>query len=283
MRLLLTCLGAVLALWAPLAAQADTPAGEAPLHLGVVPYLSARALVQLYHPLQEHLERELQRPVRLVTATDYATFLDKTTRQQYDVVATSPALARLAQRDAGWQPLARPVEPMQLLLVVREDSPVRELAQLRGQPIAGADPLSTLTLAGQRALAVRGLAGADLRLRATGSHANALAVLQQGGAAAALTTVTALRQVGPALARGLRVLAPLDSTTPLLFMAAPSLPAAQTEAVRQALLAFPTSGPAGQRFVADLHFGGLVPVSAADMDRLEPLLSNLRAVLENWR
>ncbi|NML18002.1 phosphate/phosphite/phosphonate ABC transporter substrate-binding protein [Azohydromonas caseinilytica] len=259
-------------------------AGERPLTLGVVPYLSARAIVQLYRPLEDQLERNLQRPVRLVTAPDYFTFLDKTAKREYDLIATSPAFGRLAQLDTGYVPLLRPVNSLEVLLVTLSDSRIQELPQLRGQTVATTDALATLTLAGQRGLKDKGLVpGRDVTVRPTNSHANSLAAMQRGDAVAAITSATALKQLGQAAGAPVRVLAQLGVTTPLLYLVSPALSNGEVETLRRTMMEFANGTDAGRKFVNELGHGGLAPVSPKDMASLDPLVSDLRAQLESTR
>jgi phosphonate transport system substrate-binding protein len=259
-------------------------AGERPLTLGVVPYLTARAIVQLYRPLQERLERTLQRPVRLVTASDYITFLDKTAKREYDLVATSPAFGRMAQLETGYVPLVRPVHSLEVLLVTPKEGPLRDLDALRGQTIASTDLLATLTLAGQRALRERGLVpGRDVTLRSTNSHANSLAALERGDAVAAISSATALRQLSPSVVGAVRIVTVLSTTTPLLYLASPALAPAEVALVRRTMLEFANHTERGRQFVDDLGHGGLAPISAHDMASLDPLVGDLKVQLENMR
>lgn len=276
--LLMFVMGFVLAL-----APAARAAGERPLTVGVVPYLSARTLVQLYKPLQEHLERSLQRPVRLVTAPDYLTFLDKTAKREYDLIATSPAFGRMAQNESGYVPLLRPQNSLEVLLVTLKESSLQDVSGLRGQTIATTDPLATLTLAGVRALRERGLVpGRDVTVRPTNSHANSLAAMRRGDAVAAISSSTALRQIGAAAAP-VRTLAVLSTTTPLLYLTSPSLRAPEVETLRRLMVEFANGTEAGRHFMEELGHGTLMPVSARDMASLDPYVDDLKAQLETLR
>lgn len=276
--LLMFVMGFVLAL-----APAARAAGERPLTVGVVPYLSARTLVQLYKPLQEHLERSLQRPVRLVTAPDYLTFLDKTAKREYDLIATSPAFGRMAQNETGYVPLLRPQNSLEVLLVTLKESSLQDVSGLRGQTIATTDPLATLTLAGVRALRERGLVpGRDVTVRPTNSHANSLAAMRRGDAVAAISSSTALRQIGAAAAP-VRTLAVLSTTTPLLYLTSPALRAPEVETLRRLMVEFANGTEAGRHFMEELGHGTLVAVSARDMASLDPYVDDLKAQLETLR
>ncbi|MDP1683271.1 MAG: phosphate ABC transporter substrate-binding protein, partial [Burkholderiales bacterium] len=49
-------------------------APDTAIRVGVVPTLSAKALMTSYQPLRVYLERELQRPVEMVSSPDFRRF-----------------------------------------------------------------------------------------------------------------------------------------------------------------------------------------------------------------
>ena len=59
-----------------LCARAQAPT----LELALLPSLSTRNLFEVYRPLRDYLAREMNRPVRLVTAKDYRTLILRTRR-----------------------------------------------------------------------------------------------------------------------------------------------------------------------------------------------------------
>ena len=79
------------------AAGAGVPKSGPVLVMGVVPYLSARKLAELYEPLRQHLALSLDQPVVLESAPTYADFLARSATGRYDLMATSPYFGRLAQ------------------------------------------------------------------------------------------------------------------------------------------------------------------------------------------
>ena len=94
-------LGAVLAQGPVRAASGASGTNGAPsgpvLVMGVVPYLSARKLAELYEPLRLHLALSLGQPVVLESAPTYVDFLTRSATGRYDLMATSPYFGRLAQ------------------------------------------------------------------------------------------------------------------------------------------------------------------------------------------
>ncbi|WP_185970110.1 phosphate/phosphite/phosphonate ABC transporter substrate-binding protein [Tepidimonas alkaliphilus] len=255
-------------------------AASRPWTLGVVPYLSARRLVELYEPLRAWLEREAARPVRLETAPSYHAYHERCAGAAYDWIATSPGLGRLAEQEQGYVPLARPLTDLEPLLVVPRGSPLREVAELRGQVVTTSDPLATLTLVARRFFSEAGLPpGAALDLRPMGTHANALAVLLRGEAAAAVISVTALKQIGGEQAERIRVLVRLPPTPPLLYMAHRRLGQAELERWQRALLRFGNETVEGLEAMRRLGHDGLRAVTRTDLAALDPIAADLKRLL----
>ncbi|MBI4740857.1 MAG: phosphate/phosphite/phosphonate ABC transporter substrate-binding protein [Betaproteobacteria bacterium] len=250
------------------------------LVLGVVPYLSARKLAELYEPLRAHLSSELSRPVVMESASDYTAYLARTGAGEYDIIATSPYFGRLAQREQGYVVLGRPLTDLEPLLVTRASGGPSDLAGLRGQVVTTSDRLANLTLAAHRHLFAHGLKpGVDLTIRPMGSHANSLAALEKGESAAAVVSVTALKQVGGNWSERVRVLARIAPTTPLFYLAHRRLGDAEIVRIRKLMFAFANETQEGRRFMDTLGHGGLKAVSEADMRALDPFVADLKTLL----
>jgi phosphonate transport system substrate-binding protein len=176
-------LAAVL-LGTPAHAQARSEAAVAtPLVFGVFPYVSPRALAARQGPLRGWLADELRQDVALVTATDFATFARRACRGDYDLVLTAPHLGRLAARDCGLRVLATTANRSGAVFIVRRDSGLSSLDQLRGQTLHMPSALAIVHQLGLEALQQVGIdPERDMVLRVAVSHNSALlAVLQEGG------------------------------------------------------------------------------------------------------
>ena len=77
----------------------------APLEIGVLPNISARALMAQYQPMREFLERELKRSVQVSTAPNWVAFHQRTMADEYDIVITASHVARLAQVERRYIPI----------------------------------------------------------------------------------------------------------------------------------------------------------------------------------
>ncbi|GLW61053.1 phosphate ABC transporter substrate-binding protein [Hydrogenophilus thermoluteolus] len=250
------------------AALARQRARAAAPHLfGVVPYLSARKLAELYEPLRAWFATALAQPVALESAPDYSVHFARTAVGEYDLIATSPYFGRIAQLRHAMVGLARPTTDLEPLLIVLPTSPLQTLTDLKGRTLATSDRWANLTLAARRLLRELGWTiGVDVRLIATGSHANSLAHLRQGLADAAVVSVTTLKQLDLPES-GYRILHRLPPTPPLLYLAHARLGEARIAALADAFQQWSRSD--GQEHFARLGHGVLRPITDADWQALD--------------
>lgn len=251
-------------------ASAQTPAAS--LRFGVVPYLTARRLATLYEPVRAFFERDLARPVQFSSAPDYAVHLERLRKREYDLVADSLPVARLAQRELGYLPIARTQAPLQPILVAALGSPLGTPEELRGRAVAVSDRLAALTLVGLRFLRDRGLQpGKDVAVRVAGSHANAIQRVLAGDADAAIVSRTALKQVEPALAARVKVVLDLPpALSAVVYAVAPAL-ADKAAALGRRLIDFSSADAAGKALIESLGHQSLLPVGR-ELEQVDPLV-----------
>ena len=120
----------VLMLWAGLAAAAEA------LVVGVTPQQSAGRLAENWVPLLEEAGRRFGAPLTFRTAPGTQEFERRVLAGEYDVVYGSPVLYVAAASALGARAIARQRQDEQGVLVVRADSAIREVGQLRGQSVA---------------------------------------------------------------------------------------------------------------------------------------------------
>ena len=252
-----------------------------PLRFGVVPYLTPRRLATLYEPVRTFFEHELARPVQFSSAPDYTQHLGRLRAKEYDLVADSLPIARLAQRELGYVPLARTVVPLQPVLVTAEGRALKAVAELRGQTVAVSDRIAALTLVGLRFLRDQGLRpDKDVTVKVAGSHANAIQRVLAGEAAAAIISTTTLKQIEPALAARVRVVMNLpQALSAVVYTASPAL-AAQAEGLGKRLLSFASTDATGKAFIESLGHQGLVK-AGPEMAQVDPLVVEFYRQLNN--
>lgn len=244
----------------------------APLRFGVVPYLTARRLATLYEPARVLFERTQSRPIQFMSAPDYSVHLERLRKHEYDLVADSLPVARLAQRELGYRPIARTQVPLLPILIAATDSKLRTPEDLRNRELAVSDRLAALTLVGLRFLRDHGLQpGMDIAVRVAGSHVNAIQRILAGEVDAAIVSRTTLKQIEPALAARVKVVMDLPKAlSAVVYTAAPAL-ADRVETLGRRLIEFASIDPVGKAFIESLGHRGLLPVGR-ELEQVDPLV-----------
>jgi len=130
-----------------------------PITLGFFPIITTVALFKRFAPLRDYLAEQLGRPVELQTARDFPTFLQRTDDRQYDIVVTAPHYAVRAADSGKYVIRVSLSSSVEQLLVVRDDSPVKEVSQLAGKRIATPPANALMTMVGVDSLHKAGLVG----------------------------------------------------------------------------------------------------------------------------
>jgi phosphonate transport system substrate-binding protein len=260
------------------AAPAPTAADSSEaLKLGVIPYLSTRALFNFYEPVQKALEAKFGKRVELLTAPDYATFHHRTLTGGYDFVITNPVYGRIAQKEAGHEPVARATTNLAPVLIVPLKSAATTVSDLSGKTIAITEQTATITQIGQQYLRSQGVK--EAKFVVTRSHPNSIAYLERGEADAAISSNTALKQAVPAARANVRVLHEIGSQVPpIMYLLAPTKKGITAAALRDALMEFAASD-AGKRYIEALGHEGIAPVSLKEMPALDGFAEELKPLI----
>lgn len=263
------------------AATFDGLAAEpvAPLKLGIMPFNSALALIKTHQPLTTYLEKQLKRKITIYTAPDYVTYVKQLLAGDFDLAIAGPHFGAMAS-EQGQVPLFRYRAELLPLFVVRNESPVTTLKELRGKRIGLSSNLSISSIGGLKWLHDHGYKpGRDYQLREFATHGAAIAAVAVGELDAAVTTYTPLRQVPPDIRAVLRTLETGASIPHLMTLANASLGNNQIALIRAALESFQSS-PEGIAFFRDTGYVGYAPVSAEDIASLQPLIELTRSLLD---
>jgi phosphonate transport system substrate-binding protein len=253
-------------------------AEPAPLTLGIIPFNSTAALLRTHQPLRDYLEKRLGRPVMIYTAPDYVRFHEESLAGHYDLLITGPHFAVFCL-EHGYLPVVRYRLMLRPVFVVRKDSPIHGIDDLRGKRIGLSSRLSISSIGGVKWLQDHGLVlDRDYRLFERATHGAAVASVAVGELDAALTTYTPLNQIPPDVRAGVRIL-PIDMQVPhLMTLVHPRLGASEIARIRAAFAEFPET-PEGRRFFSDTGYEGYAPITEADLRALQPYLDLTRKLL----
>lgn len=279
-RIKVALLGALLALMPCWAAPGLAANHIAPVEFGVFPYLSTRALLELYEPVRAHVQAELKRPANLYSAPGFKNYVDRIQAGQFDLALTPPHLARLVQREAGYIPLAMVTRELRGVIVVAKAAPMQTLRDLKGRHIATPNKIALVTILGVQLLRDHGLGSQDsVLLKDVSTHSNAVLAVQRGEVEAAITENSALQQMPEDLRNSVRIIAQTQRMPHVVFLAHPRFGPAGLEQLKKVLLQFPHTAE-GQAFMKSSGFEGLRPVEETDLKSVDPILKELKRLLD---
>jgi phosphonate transport system substrate-binding protein len=239
------------------------------LVLGIFPYLNAHKLYRVYLPIKHRLEQALNRPVILITAPDYRSFLERTAAGDYDLVVTAPHFALLAEQESGFRRVAKALPRLQGALIVRREDGIKWVEDLKGKTIAMPDELAIITFLGEELLQQHDLnTEQDVRIQNVTGISRPILLVSRGQADAAVTVAGILNSMPVYVQNSLQVMEVTRDVPHIMFMASPDLDEASYHLVKGALLSFPETAT-GARFFRDSQLGGLDPILDEDMQALE--------------
>jgi len=261
-------------------ALSDVTHAQKPLILSIHPYLSSTELYKRFSPLADHLSRELGRPVQISIADSYESHINAIGRGKADIGFMGPAsFVKLTSR-FGRVPLLAAFETkgsrtFRGVIVVRKDSPIKTLSQLRGKKFAFGDVNSTMGHLVPRYMLLK--AGVDVKNLAKydflTNHDNiAMSVLSGNVDAGALK-----KDIYDDYAQqGLSILATSGPMPDHIFVTRAGLSEDLVRKVSGILLSLKDTEEGRQVLVSiQKDLTALVPVKNADYDSLRKLLDQL--------
>ncbi len=269
----------LLALLALFLLSAPLRAGQAaaPLTLGVFPYLSPNQMVEQLSPLVKRMEQALGRKIVMVSAPDFLSYVDRTARGEYDLILTAPHMGRLAQKRDGWRLVAMSGQQTATVILVRNDSGIKKLEDLRGRKMAVGNWRSVTYLLAEEALAQKGLTlGKDVEVVETATFSNVVQSVFLGEVAAGATPTLLWDKwvhVNEEQHRALREIFRARPPNPhsFLVMAPAGVEEAAVLRLRESLLSFHNT-PEGREFLQKSQFESFLPPDEKAMERSDPFI-----------
>lgn len=257
-------------------------ATPSPLRVGVFPTVSPTQLLTNYQPFRTYLTRELGRPVEIFTAKDFPTFHRETVAGNFDLVLTAAHLARVAQRDSGWLPLAHYTEDNRAVLLTSKSNPLASVKELAGRNVAVANRSALVNIIALHWLAEQGVRpGREFEVLGVPTFSGAAHAVQSDQAALGIVSTATLKQVPPLVAQGVQVLHELPSI-PYTWAISPKL-RAEGARVQEVLVRFSDKLPEGKKFFDATNHGGIEPVTDAFLRSIDPYVDETRRLLQQAR
>jgi phosphonate transport system substrate-binding protein len=260
------------------AAPAPRPA---PLRLGVVTFYNPRLMYLKYQPVVDYLTEKTGVPWELAISGSYESTVEGLCSGRVAVAYLGPLTYIRARERCGARPIVKLLTggrpTFQSVIVVRKDSPIHSVKDLRGKSFGFGSPLSTSSHIVPRAtLLDAGLQpGVDVRCRYYMHHESAArAVLLGEVDAAGVRDVVA----DEFESRGLRALDRSTAIPNFPIVAAPVLPDSVVREIVRVLVTVPAADPSARATIASWDeelAGGFAPTDGSEFEMLVKLAERI--------
>ncbi|OKY75089.1 MAG: hypothetical protein BM485_10365 [Desulfobulbaceae bacterium DB1] len=245
------------------------------LVLGVFPYISANQMVEQLSPLVKRIEQALGKKIIMVSAPDFMSYVQRTAKGEYDLVLTAPHMGRLAQKRDGWQLVVMTGQQTATVILVRKDSGIERIEDLRGRKMAVGNWRSVTYLLAEEALAHKGLTlGKDVEIVETATFSNVVQSVFLGEVDAGATPTLLWdkwEHVNEEQHSGLREIFRAKKPAPpsFLVMLPPKTDQQMILRLRESLLGFQDTAE-GKAFLQKSQFESFLPPDDEAMTRIDP-------------
>ena len=240
-RVLVSLLLVLTAMWFGSASHAADAAATVQKEyvLGVFPHLPPRDLEDVFAPMANDLGTRVGRHVALRVNTTYERFTENLEKQEFDIAFVQPfEYVRIADQ-YGYRPLATRMEKLAAIVVVKPDSPLTNIAGLKGKRIALPPESAAVTHLFLGLLRAHAMDTAkDVKLSHHRSHVSCLQQVVIGEADACVTAAAALRFFQNKMGTEWKIIARSREIPHTLFVVHPRVPKKDQEALRARILSW---------------------------------------------
>lgn len=251
------------------------------LILSVHPFLQAKEVEAKFTPLVDYLSKQLGVKITVRVGASYDEHIQAIGNDKVDLAYMGPASYVSLVNQYGQKPTLARIEmdgkpTFHGYIVIRKDSAIQNLADLKGKSFAFGDPKSTMSyVVPHFMLAQAGVIDADSVEHAfLGSHKNVVLGVLSGDYAAGAIKPAVFREFE---AKGLRVLAVSPEISEHVFVSRTNLPEKTVNALRAAMFAASQSpdGVAALKAIKN-SATGLIAVQDSDYDNLRTIINSLK-------
>lgn len=227
---------------------------------GVFPHLSMGQLEKIYAPIAEDFERALGRKVVFRSKSDFRQFATELQQRTYDVAMVQPFDYVAAHDRYGYLPLARRGETLAAQFMVKPDSPLKSIQDLRGKKVGVPPEPAAISHLVKLALTRAGVRpGRDVTIRHFRTHDSCLQQLLIGSIDSCGSAPYPVRFFKSKWKVDLRVLSETFVIPHALFVVHQRVPPNERQILLRTILSWPES----ERGRALLEQGSLTPFVVA--------------------
>lgn len=216
----------------------ETLPAPAEYTLGVFPFVPTSSIEGIFAPLAAEISKATGKPVRLRTTTSFEKFMEELRGRSFDIAFVQPFDYVDIARPAGYLPVVARNDRLTSHIVVKQDSPIRTLADLKGKSLGMPPKVAAVSFLNRVAVKKAGLTpDADVRMVYLASHQACLQQLMIGKVDACGVSPPGVRLVEQQMNTHFRLIHETPEIPSPLFVYKKELPQHDREAIKAALLA----------------------------------------------
>lgn len=228
----------------------------------VVPQFEQRKLFAIWKPVVDELEKRTGISLKLVATLTVPEYEREIAKGSFDFVYANPYHILKVSTSQGYKPLVRDSAPLRGILVVRKDSPIRNLAEIQGKPVAFPSPNATGACLLMRADLSK-LYGVTVEPLYVKTHSSVYLHVANGLTVAGGGVEKTLQEQDAQVRDALRVLYTTREMPSHPIAAHPRVPKAVQEKIQRALLDI-GSTPEGRETLAKIPMKQIVSTTLKD-------------------
>jgi len=257
--------GFVLAL-AGITVQAEPPSSDGQYVMGVFPHLPPSQLEKVFSPMASDLGKAVNRKIVMRTNSTFERFAQSLDDQVFDIAFVQPFdYVRIADT-IGYRPLAARTEKLAAILVVKKDSPLQNVHDLKGKKIALPPVVAAVSYLVRAHLLANGLdPDKDVRFLHYRSHISCMQQVLIGAVDACGTAPPPLRFFQHKMNVKMKVVTKSREIPHALFVIHPRVPKKEKQIIKQRIISW-SETEEGKRLLERGRLKPFIPITDADYD-----------------
>lgn len=219
------------------------------LNFAFFPYTIPSEILEQNKEVKDYLEKELNRPISLITAKSPDEYIHNIKEGSYDIIFSAPHVARLSERKYSYQRIAMVKTKIQGYYIVKKNSDLKSFADITNKTVSMAEPSTIVHQIAIHDLKAHGMEeGKNITIKITKNHINSIYALIKGSSDVAVTGVKLWQELDPKYKNELRVLEESNKVPGFIVMGNNKISKELREKIKIALLKYQESEE-GEKYI----------------------------------